>query len=353
LYHRLELDTNKKERINMSHNIEKRDKQFGLEMAWHSLTQIVEKILPHIAFPWGIQLEQIYYGTGPGQRQHGKWVLPIADDDRLPLGSGVPVNLSTYTIRTPLDLWQLRDEVVAGTENTVVSAGTVENRAKFFISTKLNELERIKVADGSEVELLLNSMGSLDKSLNEQHSISSTRIVCANTLMMSFLSDKVKFRYRHSKNMNDAIKADKPLMQEVAGLAAVVKAAFDDLVVKPCDVDRATRIYTGLVASPEQKEVSTRAANIVEEHVECFQRGQGNVGKSEFDLLNGWTQLKTRGYEDSKKSRWDTFATSEFGAYSDQKVRLANLLINDRDGLNKVEARGRSLMEIEPIVVSI
>jgi len=335
----------------MSHNIEQRDSQYGLEIAWHGLTKVVKEILPKIAFPWGIQLEQMYYGAGEGQKQHGNWVLPIADDDKLPLGSGVPVNLSTYTIRTPSDLWQLRDEVVQGTENTVVSAGTVENRAKFFISTKLNELERVRVADGSEVELLLNSMGSLDKSLNEQHSISSTRIVCANTLMMSFLSDKVKFRYRHSKNMNDAIKADKPLMQEVAGLAAVVKAAFDTLVVQPCNVDRAHRIYTGLIVSPEQKEVSKRAENMVEQHIECFQRGKGNAGQSEFDLLNGWTDLKTHGYEDSKKSRWDTFETSEFGAYATQKSRLANLLINDRDGLNKVEARGRSLMEVKPVEV--
>jgi hypothetical protein len=335
----------------MSANIQTRDMQTGLEMAWHGLTNIVKEILPHIAFPWGIKLEQMYYGSGADQKQHGKWVLPLADDDMLPLGSGVPVNLKSYTIRTPLDLWKLRDEVVQGTENLIVSAGTVENRAKFFISTKLTELERIQLTDGSDVELLLNSMGSLDKSLNEQHSISGTRIVCANTLMMSFLSDKVKFRYRHSKNMNDAIKADKPLMQEVAGLAAVVKAAFDDLIQKPCDVDRATRIYTGLVVSPDQKEIATRGQNMIEEHVECFQRGAGNTGKTEFDLLNGWTQPKTRGYEDSKRSRWDIFESSEFGAYSGQKSRFANMLINDRDELNKVEARGRSLMEVKPVLV--
>ncbi len=96
----------------MSHEIEQRDRQYGLIQAWHGLTQIVPTVTSEIAFPWGIQLEQVYYGTGAGQKQHDRWVVPVADDDKLPLGNGTPVNLESYTIRTPADLWQLRDNVL-------------------------------------------------------------------------------------------------------------------------------------------------------------------------------------------------------------------------------------------------
>lgn len=331
----------------MSHAIEKRDKQVGIEMAWHGLTDVVDIVTYERAFPWGVVLAPVSYGVvtpTPAVVPHGKWVLPLASDDNLPLGAGVPVNLESYTLRTPKDLWGLRDQILAGVNSTVVSAGSVQNRAKYFVSTKLNDLEAIKLQDGSVIEILLNSMGSMDKSLVEQHSLSSTRIVCRNTLMMSFLGDEVKFRYRHSKNMTEIIQDDSDIMESVAGASAVIKAAFNSLINFPCNKDRAERIYTGLIVSEGQEAVSKRALNMIEEHVICFERGDGNEGKTEFDLLNGWTQPKTRGYSDSEKSNWSTFETSEFGAYMNQKVKLAIMLLKDRETLAKIEERGRALL---------
>ncbi len=338
----------------MSDKIEARDVQYGLEMAWHNKTKVVESISREIVYPWNVVLAPMSYII-PGVEtptQHGKWVLPLADDDMLPLGNGTAVNLNTYTLRTPKQLWELRDVVVKDTSNTVVSAGSVQNRAKFFISTRLNDLARIKLQDGSEVELLLNSMGSMDKSLNEQHSISATRIVCYNTLMMSFLNDKIAFKYRHSKRMDMAIEQDEPLLQVATGAADTVGAAFNTLLNYDCTVDRAERIYTGLIVSEGQEKVSARARNMIEEHVACFQRGDGNAGKTEFDLLNGWTQPKTRGYQDSDKDTWSTFETSEFGAYANQKVKLAIMLLKHRTELAKIEARGRELLTIPVVAIA-
>jgi hypothetical protein len=323
-------------------------------MGWHNLTKVIPVLTPEICFPWGITLEQIYYGVGENQKQLGRWAIPVSTDDLLPLGSGgTPVNLATYVVRTPHDLWKLRDDVTAGTQNTVVSCGSVGQRSKFFISTKLNELEALTLQDGTKTELLLNSLGSVDKSRPEQHSISSIRGVCQNTMDMSFFNDAIKFRYSHHINMNDRIAKDKPLIEAVAGLSAVIKAAFNDLITKPCNTARAERIYTGLIVSPEQEEISKRAENMIQQHVDCFSRGAGNSGKSEYDVLNGFSELRTKGYDGSKKSRFDTFETSEFGNYGASKSRLARMLISDRDELNKVEERGRKLMSVGPVVVPV
>ena len=338
----------------MSHNIQSRDSVFAVVQSWHGLSTVLPVLTPEICFPWGVTLEQVSYGLGANQKQLGRWAVPCSTDDGLPLGeTGMPVNLATYVVRTPQDLWRLRDEVTTGTQNTVVSCGSVGQRSKFFISTKLNELETLTLKDGTKTELLLNSQGSVDKSRPEQHSISSIRIVCQNTMDMSFLQDSIKFRYSHHINMNDRIAKDKPLIEAAAGLSAVIKTAFNDLIAKPCNTTRAERIYTGLIVSPDQEEVSKRAENMIQQHISCFRSGAGNSGSSEYDLLNGFSELRTKGYDGSKKSRFDTFETSEFGNYGASKSRLAQMLISDRDDLDKVEARGRKLMSVGPVVVPV
>lgn len=338
----------------MSHGIEKRDKQYGITQAWHGLTEVREVITQEEVFPWKIVLGDSFFsyqkvnedGTmSTITQEHGSNVVPLASDDFLPLGTGNAVNPESYTIRTPAELWALRDRILVGVNNTVVSAGTVNNRGKYFISTKLNDLEQIRLQDGTTVELLLNSMGATDKTLVEQHSISSTRIVCQNTLMMSFLGDKLKWRFRHSKNMNEHITNSEEAMENAAGASAVVEAAFNSLLNYSCSKDRAEAIYTGLIVSDGQECISPRARNMIDQHIQCFESGAGNTGKTEFDLLNGWTELKTKGYADSDKGKWGVFETSEFGAYANQKVHLAIMLLKNREGLEKVAARGRELIK--------
>jgi len=344
----------------MSHEIKERDSQWGTEMAWHGLTHVVPEVKREEVFPWKVKLAPVNFEvsepqfdtsvTPPApladkivQVRHAKNVLPLATDDNQPLGNGSVVNLETYTIQTPDEVWNMRDRIVDGVPNTVVSAGSVFNRGRFFISTKLNDLARLKLSDGSEVDIFLNAIGSLDKSLTEQYSLSSTRIVCNNTLMVSFLTDKIKWRFRHSKNMKTELEQDADLLANATEAASLVGDAFNSLLNNQCSVDRARNIYTGLIVSDGQDEISKRAENMIDQHIECFARGQGNVGQTEFDLLNGWTQLKTKGYDDTKKGRWDTFETSEFGAYANQKVRLAVMLLRNRNDLAKIEQRGYNL----------
>jgi hypothetical protein len=332
----------------MAHKLEKRDSQYGIVMAWHNLTKIVPKITREIAFPWQVVLAPVLYQNGEKTVEHNGWRLPLASDDGLPLGFGVPVNCAgdnaTYTLRTPFDTWNFVQQVTNGTLTTVVSAGTVQNRSKYFISTKLDELEDVKLEDGSKIELILNGLGSMDKSLHESIVYSGTRTVCYNTLMMNFLQKENAWKYRHSKNMAQKIENDKPLIEKAVGFSAIVKATFDSLIGKPCNVDRARNVYAGILAPDGAEELSKRSQNMLVEHVDCFRTGDGNSGKSEFDLLNGWTQPRTRGYSDSKKDDWSVYETSEFGSYSRSKEQFAAMLVNGRDELAKVEEIGARLV---------
>jgi hypothetical protein len=331
-------------------NIQMRDAQFGIEIAWHKKTKLRELITKFVAFPWQVILVPLLYMVGEKIKTHGGYVIPLADDDFLPLGNGVPLNVETYKVRNPHDVFDFAESVLAGTKYTIASAGTVGNRSKYFVSAKLNELEAIRFEDGSKMELLLNSMGSMDKTLVEQVSVSGTRIVCQNTLMLSFLNDSIKWRYRHSKNMDTKMTNDKPLIEKAVGLSAIVKETFDKLLTLPCDKDDAASIYTGFLTDDETEELSTRTRNMVDAHVECFARGDGNIGATEFDLLNGFTQLRTKGYPDSERDNYDVFTASEFGSYADDKVSFSRLLTVDRHAekgsLAEVKARGQKLLAI-------
>lgn len=355
----------------MSDNILERDVQVGLEMGWHGKTKVVKTVTKELVYPWTVALVPLNRGdTG---QQLDKWVIPIASDDNLPLGFGNPINLRTYTPENPHETWEFMEIVLKDTEYRVVSAGTVQNRSKFFVSAELVQLEKITVLDGSEIKLYFNGMGSLDKSLNKKLCVSSTRTVCYNTLMLDFLAEqtveslrktlgekfmpwvtdeiakktKMAWKYRHSKNMQTAVRQDFDAMEQAAGYSAIVKAMFNQRVQTPCNVDRAERIYVGYLFGQKDEKLSTRARGIIDEHLAVFQgeaKDSGNSGRTEFDLLNGFTQPLTRGYSSSERDSWDIFETSDFGVYANRKNDFAGMLSFDRDHLGKVENRGKELL---------
>jgi len=357
----------------MAHNIERRDNQFGIEMGWHGLTKIVPVVKREEVYPWTVEFVPLH--RGDTQEQFGRWVLPIASDDREPLGFANPINLATYTPECPHQNWEFLESVLKDTEYEIASAGTVQNRSKFFISARLNQLQKIAIADGSEIELYFNAMGSLDKSLNKKIAVSGTRIVCYNTLMMDFLADqtveslrkqfgeklfpwvkegdkktKLAWKFRHSKNMESAVAKEFSSMEQAAGYSAIVKAMFDGLVERPCNENRAERIYAGFLFGGKREtgaKIETRARNILDEHISAFRgegKDSGNAGKTEFDLLNGLTQPLTRGYSQSDRNSWDVYETAEFGVYSARKSEFARILTFDRDELTEVEKTGKELL---------
>jgi hypothetical protein len=345
----------------MSAGMFQRDKQTGIEMGWHKSTDVVETVTRERAFPYQIILAQLAFESEIGEsenehhnfRHHGKWALPIASDDGLPVGNETPVNTETYSLQTPQMCWDYKDKVLAGTGHQVASAGTVHNRGKFYISTKLNEIEELELEDGSAIQLYFNIMGSLDKTMKFKLCKSTTRIVCQNTLMADFMATNkdLNIVLKHTKNMNREVEASLTLAEEAVGYSQIVKQTFNNLINTPCNKDRANRIYTGFLVNEIEKttktkveEISTKLQTQIDEHTECFYTGDGNNGETEFDLLNGFTQLRTRGFESSEKDDWKIFESSEFGTYGQQKVRFAELLTTKRENLSEIEEKGMELV---------
>jgi hypothetical protein len=113
-----------------------------------------------------------------------------------------------------------------------------------------------------------------------------------------------------------------------------------DMEAKPASTDEAVFAYAGELSrsgadfaiklkddgTPRQN----KARNTVDELVDLFKTGDGNAGSTRADVLNGFTQLFTRGRKDTSKSPWRAVASSDFGGNANRKAEFASILSDDK-----------------------
>ena len=346
-----------------------RDFQIAEEMAWHGLTKV--KSPERNDFPNIVPIP-LFYGDDCKPMVFGdrKFVVPVAEDDGLPVappycGETIPDESpkncpakpedtrGTYVLFTPREAWDWVVAVLAGTHVKFQSVGMLWNRSFWFISVKLEELASLSVGDGRETRFQLNFSGGLDRSVSPQCELSSIVAVCHNTISLSRATGKILFAERATKNFATRLEAAKGEVEKAVGMAAVFKAAMNSLADVPCDKTRAERIFAGYLVDSIKRDdkgkelpMSTRSRNTVTELAELHVNGIGNRGKTEFDLLNAYTERYTHGAKDAKISSGRKFVTSEFGGGADSKADFFRLLTTGRNALPEIEDRGERLLAI-------
>lgn len=327
----------------MSHGIyTKRDFQVAEENAWHKLTTIAKPTMEH--FP-EIEGMPLYYNGGKDATfGDNTYLIPVAKDDMLPVAP--PYCKGSYCLFTPREAWNWVNEVLAGTQYNIKSIGMLWNRSFWFVGTELEELKSLSVGDGRESKFQFNFSGGLDRKVSPQAELSSILPVCHNTISLSRMTGEVLFGARLSINFKTKLEAAKSEVEKAVGMAAVFKKAMDSLSNKPCDVERAKRVFAGYITPDNEEKMSTRAKNTVETLAGLHVRGIANKGETEFDMLNAYTELLTRGTSDSKLSEGRRFASSEFGGNADEKANFARLLTKERMRLPAIEERGEKLLTV-------
>lgn len=353
----------------MAHGLyTKRDFQISEKMQWHRLTVLGKPKLED--FPEIVPVELIYRRSSlPGIEQpmvygNRKYVTPIALDDGLPVAPpycGETIidteekgcealekdKRGTYILFTPREAWAWVTELLAGTEYEVESIGMLWNRSFWFISVNLKELKSVSLGDGRQTNFQLNFSGGLDRTVSPQCELSSIVAVCHNTISLSRATGKVLFCERATKNFIDRKEASTEEVSRAVGMAAVFKATMDGLAKNPCTVTRAERIFAGFTTPTDVKKMSTRGTKTVKELSTLFTRGIGNVGQTEFDVLNAYTEFVTHGSTESKVSAGRRFVSSEFGTGADAKADFLKLFMVDRSiALDPLEERGAELLAL-------
>lgn len=317
------------------------------QMGWHGLTNVVDKVVRE-HYPEIVQ-SPLYFGDDAKPLSVGgkPYYVPISLDNGKPVAP--PYSPDSYTLFTPRDGWDWITGILAGTGFTVESIGMIWGRTQWFLSIALDELRSVGT---KENVYQLNASGGLDRSMSPQVELSSTRVVCANTLNISRMTGQVLFKSKATKKFTERRELATAEIEKAVGMARVFEEQFAKLANTPCTPERAGRIYAGFLGldtipvgqSEPVKELSTRSAGTVETLKTLFATGRGNSGQTEADVLNGYTELYTRGNVDSP--RYDAskaWVSGEFGGNADKKAVFANLMIER----NCVAAgRGWSLDEV-------
>lgn len=317
----------------MSHGITNlRDFVYGIEgqgTDWHGLTKERPAPLTPQLFP-EMEESQILLPNG----NILPWRVLVAKDDGQPCG--MPFNPKSFGYILPQIAWARIEEALEGTNYTVERMGMLWDRSFWFVSVSLDEFKEI-ARPGENFQL--NFSGGLDGNTSPQGELSHIRAVCWNTISASRRSGKYLFKIRQTSHSKDKLEQAKSEVEEAVGMAALFNKVLTSLEEKECSVDVARLAYAGELArhnadftigkNKDGSARENRARNTVDELVELFRGGDGNHGETRADLLNGMTQMFTRGRKETKKNVWSIVASSEFGGNADRKANFMNVISDD------------------------
>ncbi len=328
----------------MAANIQTRDVQVGVELAWHKLTHVkpsIDRSNCEIIYP--MHKEQLFAGNVAPQPTD--FYMVVCADDNKPCGSPVGPD---YTLIDNGSIWDMAQNALGGTAHTIVSCGTVANRSRGFISVKL---DKNFIAAGRDTESVLNILWGHGGKCSVIARTGITVVVCANTLAMA-LSRRGEFNFnvRHTGQALTKLEGMSKAIDAHCGVTAEFQKAMSEFVAQPCKVDLARQVFTGFIVRDENPdEVSTRAENQIDELVTLFRTGKGNTGKDFADVLNAGSDYYTHS-SSGGENRWKQFESSEFGMGNRRKIELYNLLrgqnVPELGDLASVIKRGERVMQL-------
>jgi hypothetical protein len=329
----------------MAHGIQDKNRDFvkagvSTETDWHKLTVSTGKPLQAADFPEmeGRELQFMAEdGFKPLSIGGNVWRVPVTADDGLPCGK--PYGES-FTLFTPRQGFELVESILGGTDYEIERIGLLWNRSKWFISAYLRELATL-APKGEKFQL--NFSGGIDGSMSPQCELSHIRAVCWNTISLSRLQGEILFKRKLTKGFESALDCAKPEIEKAVGMARLFREAMGKAEGKACHVQAAREIYAGAIGEKAEK-LTTTARNTVDGLTALFQRGDGNNGRTLADVVNGFTQFGTRGFETTRKDTFTRIESSEFGGMADRKAEFVKGIFAD-DGA-KFQAKGAQLLAV-------
>lgn len=326
----------------MGHGIAEKTRDFvfglvGQGTDWHGLTQEKDKLVKEM-FP-GMEEQELL--TSKGIKT--PWRVLCATDDSKPCGK--PFDPTSFGYILPARAWEMVESALSGTHYKVERMGMLWDRSFWFVSISLDELKAL-ARPGEKFQL--NFSGGLDGNNSPQGELSHIRAVCWNTISASRRTGEYLFKIRQTINSGDRLEEAHKEVEKAVGMAALFNKTLTQLESQPCKIETARYAYAGeisrrgsdfkiVVSKKTGEEKENRARNTVGELVKLFESGDGNHGKTRADLLNGFTQLYTRGRKESKKNIWRAVESSEFGVNADRKAAFLDTLCDEDDFKAMVE----------------
>lgn len=334
----------------MSHNIQSRDLQTATTNAWHGLTNVVDCVTRENSLPWDIVETPILYRVPNEDKpwedgkliEHPSYRQLIANDDWLPVGE--PYNKDTYTPSSIKMLWEVVKQGMGDTPHEIISAGSVGDRCKTFISLKVSE--GFQIGD-RKFEDYITLLDSFDRSTSLTCLYSSICVVCQNTYSAAMRMGKEVGKAKHTKMIELNVQRLIDAIDAFAGTSAHFKGLMQEAFETPCSKDEARAWITGIEGRNADR-MTNGMKQKTARMVELFEGGKGNEGRSRLDALSSVTDFYS--HESSNRKDADAqYLASEFGAGAQVKTLAVSRFKDDWD---KHTRHGSILLESDKMALT-
>ena len=321
----------------MAHNIQQRDVQTGIEMAWHKLTNVVEQVTEeNVGILYPMEVVQCYHSLPSGEmgKSNGRQIISL--DDCLPVGSVVGAD---YKLIQNTEIWNEVQSALAGTGHKIVSAGTVGNRSTGFISVKVCESFQ---AARRLTNTVLNILWGHGGNRSVSYRTSATVVVCQNTFNLA-LADKARVSIRHTRSGNIG-----DLGREIdahVGVTAEFRLAMNSLDSQPCSTPRAEAMFAGFLGGKADSMGQTGQTKLklsLGRLSRLHRHGAGNYGQTMADAFNAVTDFYSH-ESAGMVTPWKQYVTSEFGTAGTRKSEFFKA-ISTYEGQQQLVTKGQAVM---------
>lgn len=237
----------------------------------------------------------------------------------------------------------------------IVTVGTLGGYTQFFTSLLIKGQETFDVgtlANGlaDKWNKFFNLNSSHNGLIGSNRSMSTIRQVCWNTVNASIQDAENQgtiASIKHTENSATLITADLFARDLKAWMAQGERfqTMLATLKSEAMTVDTFKAFASGVFTNEKSDELSTNSFNRVNDMIELFQRGQGNIGVTRYDALNAFTEYFTSGKgvgNPNNVSANRRIATANYGKGNDWKLEAMRVLSNE-DAFAPTVKRGEIL----------
>lgn len=297
----------------MAHNIAI-DKTTGQHMvmvagkaAWHELGQNVSEAqtwadaqqLAHLDFELADEPLKTDYEI------ISEWKAIMRTDTHQTIGI---VGKDFETVQ-PSEAFQFVDSLIESHAAHYVSAGALGNGERMWVLARVPSAD-ISIGDDKSETYLMFAQG-FDGSLSLTTKLTSTRVVCQNTLSAALADGNFAFRIKHTKNAHDRLERAEKMLSGVAQNAKTLEEKLRKLAMRRLKRENVTAILDRLFPKNENTENQGRRNNVLSDVLALYESNDGNAFPEQrgtaYNLLNAITN-----YTDHERASKANGHTAEF-----------------------------------------
>lgn len=260
----------------MSHNINE-EKVFVVgQPAWHGIGKVVKEAVTAkeaiklADLDYKVILKRMFHeGAGKVFFEHTDNKFIVREDTQNVLG----IATEKYQIIQNVEAFNFFDVLVGEGQAIYHTAGALGKGERIWILAKLPKDIIINKDDIVEQYLCLTASHDGKSSVKLYHT--PVRVVCQNTLNMSMNDAKKGISIKHSGDIKDKTKE----ARKILGISVNYYQQFESIVKifeeKTLDVNATKQYFENVLDIEDDKEVSTRKTNKLEELHQLFEEGQG------------------------------------------------------------------------------